>query len=180
MGDQFGWNRISSGGVIVSGMQLDPNALVRYGTVAEMDTSKVMPLFMQEVTFTETSGAGVWTGTMVLPANSRIIDIGCDGIALWTSQTSASLIVGDGDDPDGFFAATDLKATDLLAGEINNIEHPGGLAGAYLTAEARSLYRAAARSVIAEITKVGTTGTAGRTRVYVVYSVVQAVAATKV
>lgn len=135
---------------------------------------------MQEVTFTETSGAGVWTGTMALPAGSRIIDIGVDGQALWTSQTSADIIVGDDVDPDGFFTTTDLKATDLLAGEINNLEHPGGKAGAYIASEQRNLYSASARNVIAVITKVGTTGTAGRTRVYVCYAVPTAVAAVKV
>ncbi len=180
MADQFGWNRVSAGGIIVSGLQLDPGALVRYGTVAEMDMSKSMPLFMQEVTFTETSGAGVWTGTMVLPANNRIIDIGCDAQAQWNSQTSALMTVGDTNSANGFFLSTNLIATDLLAGEINNIQHPGGLAGAYIAAEQRNLFSATARNIIAVVTKVGTSGTLGRTRVYVVYTVVQAVAATKV
>lgn len=134
----------------------------------------------QEVTFTETSGAGTYTGTMVLPAGSRIIDIGCDGQALWNSAGACALIVGDGVDPDGFFTTTDLKATDLLAGEINNLEHPGGKAGAYIVAEQRNLYSAAARSVIAVVTQASGTGTLGRTRVYVTYTVSAAVAATKV
>jgi hypothetical protein len=133
----------------------------------------------QEVTFTETSGAGTYTGTMSLPAGSRIIDIGCDGQVLWNSAGACALIVGDGADPDGFFTSTDLKATDLLAGEINNLEHPGGKAGVYIAAEQRNLYSAAARDVIAVVTQASGTGTAGRTRVYVVYAVATAVAATK-
>lgn len=133
----------------------------------------------QEVTFTETSGAGTYTGTMSLPAGARIIDIGCDGQALWNSAGACALIVGDATDPDGFFTSTDLKATDLLAGEINNLEHPGGKAGAYIAAEQRNLYSAAARSVIAVITQASGTGTQGRTRVYVVYAVATPVAATK-
>lgn len=150
-------------------------------TVAGVTISAaIAPTITQEVTFTETSGAGVWTGTMALPAGARIIDIGCDGQALWTSQTSASLIVGDGADPDGFFLATDLKANDLLAGEINNLEHPGGLAGVYIGSEQRNLYQATARNIVAVLTKVGTSGTAGRTRVYVTYTVPTATAATKV
>lgn len=133
----------------------------------------------KEVTITETSGAGTYTGTIALPAGSRIIDIGCDGQALWNSAGACALIVGDGVDPDGFFTSTDLKATDLLAGEINNLEHPGGKAGAYIASEQRNLYSASARSVIAVVTQASGTGTAGRTRVYVDYAVVSATAATK-
>lgn len=134
----------------------------------------------QEVTFTETSGAGTYTGTMVLPAGSRIIDIGCDGIALWNSAGACALVVGDAGSANGFFTSTNLKATDLLAGEINNIEHPGGLAGTYIASEQRVLYSATARSIIAVVTQASGTGTAGRTRVYVTYAVPTAVAATKV
>ena len=133
----------------------------------------------QEVSFVATSGAGTYIGTMVLPAGHRIIDIGCDGQALWNSAGACALIVGDAADPDGFFTSTDLKATDLLAGEINNLEHPGGKAGVYIAAEQRNLYSATARSIIAVVTQASGTGTAGRTRVYVVYAVVTAVAATK-
>jgi hypothetical protein len=122
-------------------------------------------------------GAGTYTGTIPLPAGARIIDIGVDGQAVWTAATSASLIVGDDDEDDGFFTATNLKATDLLAGEINNIEHPGGTAGAYIVSEQRVLYSATARNVIGVVTSEGA-GTAGRTRLYVVYGVVAAVAAT--
>ncbi len=137
-------------------------------------------LAMQEITFVEVSGAGTYTGTMSLPAGSRIIDIGCDGIALWNSAGACALVVGDTGSANGFFTSTDLKATDLLAGEINNIEHPGGKAGTYLASEARSLYSAAARDVIAVVTQASGTGTLGRTRVYVVYAVPTPVAATKV
>lgn len=124
---------------------------------------------VSEVLFTE-AGAGTYTGTIALPAGSRILDIGVDGIALWTAATSASLIVGDDADPDGFFTATNLKATDLLAGEINNLEHPGGKAGVYIAAEQRVLYSATARNVIGVATSAGA-GTAGRTRLYVAWTV---------
>lgn len=134
----------------------------------------------QEVTFTETSGAGTYTGTMVLPAGNRIIDIGCDGQVLWNSAGACALVVGDAGSANGFFLSTDLKATALLAGEINNLEHPGGLAGAYIASEQRVLYSATARSIIAVVTQASGTGTAGRTRVYVTYVVPVPVAAVKV
>jgi len=44
----------------------------------------------KEVYFTEI-GAGTYTGTIVLPAGSRIIDIGVDGQALWSATTSAEM-----------------------------------------------------------------------------------------
>jgi hypothetical protein len=133
----------------------------------------------KELTFEETTGNGTYTGTIALPAGARILDIGVDGQALWTASTSASLKVGDDADDDGFFVATNLKATDLLAGEINNLQHPGGLAGVYIASEQRNLYSAAARNVVVVITKVGT-GTAGRTRVYCTYTVPSPVAVAKV
>lgn len=131
------------------------------------------------VLFTQTSGNGTYTGTIPLPAGSNIIDVAVHGIALWDASTSASMVVGDGSSANGFFLATDLKATDLLAGEVNNIEHPGGLAGAYIASEQRVLYAAGARNVIGVITQVGT-GAAGRTLLVVTYATPTSAAATKV
>lgn len=169
-------NRLTKGTALVGG--------VNNVSAAELDKLNGISaagylLQAQELTFTETSGAGTYTGTMALPAGSRIIDIGCDGQALWNSAGACALIVGDDADPDGFFTSTDLKATDLLAGEINNLEHPGGKAGVYIASEQRNLYSATARNIVAVVTQASGTGTAGRTRVYVVYAVATATAATK-
>lgn len=176
---------ITLDGVLLTATATELNELAGAG-ISAADAAKLNALpstayitQTQEVTFTETSGAGTYTGTMSLPAGSRIIDIGCDGQVLWNSAGACALIVGDGADPDGFFTSTDLKATDLLAGEINNLEHPGGKAGVYIASEQRNLYQATARDVIAVVTQASGTGTAGRTRVYVVYAVPTAVAATK-
>lgn len=128
-------------------------------------------------TFTET-GAGTYTGTIVVPAGSYTLDVAVHGIALWDAASSASMIVGDTDD-DGFFTATNLKATDLLAGEVNNFEHPGGKAGVYIASEQRVLYNAAARTINGIVTSVGS-GSAGRTHLVVTYVTPTAVAATKV
>ena len=174
----------SIAGTAVTATAAEINAIASSGIsaadAAKLGSTSGYLVETQEVTFTETSGAGTYTGTMSLPAGSRIIDIGCDGIALWNSAGACALVVGDAGSANGFFASTDLKATDLLAGEINNIEHPGGKAGTYLASEARALYSAAARDVIAVVTQASGTGTAGRTRVYVVYVVSTPVAATKV
>jgi len=167
---------VESGGALkIAGVQVTPSAAEL--NKADGINATAYQTVTEEVLFTE-EGAGVYTGTIALPAGARIIDIGVDGIALWTAGTSASMKVGDADDDNGFFTATNLKATDLLAGEINNLEHPGGKAGTYIASEQRVLYSATARNIIGVVTVVGTDATTGRTRMYVCYSVPVAVAAT--
>jgi hypothetical protein len=172
----------SSSGWILCGPSAIPIQSIT-ATAAELNkcdgiNATAYQVVMEEVSFTET-GAGAYTGTIAIPAGSQILDVAVHGIALWDAATSASLIVGDSDDDNGFFTATDLKATDLLAGEVNNFEHPGGKAGAYIASEQRKLYQATARNIIGVATSVGA-GTAGRTRLVVTYANPTAVAATKV
>lgn len=137
-----------------------------------------------ERTFTETSGAGVWTGTVTIPAGATLVNILVSGVALWTSQTSAVLDVGDITDPDGFFTQVDLKATDLLAGESISFDNAGGKAGAYIAnSQVSPRYYSGADAIKGILTKVGTSGTAGRTRMVVLYLLPvtgDVVAATKV
>jgi hypothetical protein len=122
-----------------------------------------------EATFTE-NGAGTYTATIPLPAGATLIDIIVNGVVLWAAATSAALIVGDGTDPDGYFTGVDLKATDLLAGESLSFAQAGGKAGAYIAnSQVSPRYAAAARSIIGVVTSVGA-GTAGRTRMTVLYT----------
>lgn len=136
---------------------------------------------VQEVLFTE-DGAGTYTGTVELPAGHILHNIIVNGRALWTAETSAAMIVGDTDDPNGFFDAVNLKATDLLAGESLDFANAGGKAGAYIAnSHVTDRYSADARNIIGSVTSVGA-GTAGRTSMTVVYSIVPAddvIAATK-
>ena len=137
----------------------------------------------EEVTFTETSGAGVYTGSVAVPADATILDVVVNGVALWTSQTSATLKVGDAADDDGYYIGVDVKATALLAGESLSFALAGGKAGAYIAnSQVSPRYSSAARVVSGIVTKVGTTGTAGRTRMTVIYALNLATptAATKV
>lgn len=123
-----------------------------------------------EVTFTETTGAGTYTGSVVLPAGATLLDIIVNGVALWTATTSATLIVGDGTDPDGYYIGVDLKATDLLAGESLSFALAGGKAGAYIAdSQVSPRYSASARTISGVVTTVGAAGNAGRTRMVVVY-----------
>lgn len=132
----------------------------------------------EQVDFTE-EGAGTYTGTISLPAGAIIHDIIVVAVALWDAASSASLEVGDSADPDGFFTAVDLKATDLLADESVALhEKDGGVGGAYVAAtHITDRYSATARDIVATVTSVGA-GTAGRTRVIVTYSVPASTAAT--
>lgn len=132
----------------------------------------------EERTFTE-NGAGVYTGSVDVPAGATLLDIIVNGVALWTAGTSAAMIVGDGTDPNGYYDAINLKATDLLAGESISFALAGGKAGAYIAnSQVSPRYSATARTITGEITSVGA-GTAGRTRMVVIYVVPTAVAATK-
>lgn len=128
-------------------------------------------VIVAEVTFTETTGAGTYTGTVALPAGATLIDVMVNGVALWDTTTSATMIVGDGTDPDGYYTAVNLKATDLLAGESISFALAGGKAGAYIAnSQVSPRFAAAARSVIGVVTTVGAAGSAGRTRMLVFYT----------
>lgn len=142
------------------------------------------PVLSQSATISEgsdgTGAAGVYTATLSLPAGAQILDVQVLGLAVWTAGTTASLIVGDAVDDNGWYLATDLKATDLLADEALTFEHPGGLAGAFIGSEKRIFYNAGAVDVIAEVTTVGTVATVGRTRIVVFYSIPADIEATYV
>lgn len=127
----------------------------------------------KEVTFTETAGAGVYTGSVVVPAGAEILDIKLKNTALWTATTSATAKVGDATDDDGWFTAVDMKATDLLVGEELNFIQTGGKEGAYLdltTGKRSAVYSASARTISCIITTVGAAGAAGRSRLTVIYA----------
>lgn len=130
-----------------------------------------------ERSFTETTGAGVYTGTVSVPAGSTIVDIIVNGVALWTATTSATMKVGDATTDNGFFTGVNLKATDLLAGEALSLTAPGGKHGAYVVPGATddayqisARYASAARLIKGIVTTVGAAGTAGRTRMTVIYT----------
>lgn len=126
-----------------------------------------------EVTFTETSGSGVYTGTVIVPANSWLIDIKIWNAVYWDNAGTAAMIVGDGVDPNGWYDAIDLKATDIVPNEVIDFENPGGKVGAYIvvaTGQRSTMYSALERVVTGEITTSSTGGTAGRTRMLVLYT----------
>lgn len=141
-------------------------------------------LVAKEVTYTETAGAGVYTGSVAVPAGATIIDIIVHAVALWDNAGAVAMIVGDVADPNGFFDAVDLKATDLLAAESISFAKAGGQEGADVSAtQVNRRYLATARVITGEITSASTGGSTGRTRMTVIYSLpttAEIVAATKV
>lgn len=174
------------GGTTVSATAAEINSLagstVSAAELAKLDgiDSAAYPVVAAEVSFTETTGAGTYTGSVSVPAGATIHDIIVNGVALWTATTSATLKVGDVADDDGYFTGVDLKATDLLAGESLSFSMAGGKAGAYIAnSQVSPRYSASARTVSGIVTTVGAAGNAGRTRMTVMYSVPVSSAATK-
>ncbi len=128
-------------------------------------------LLAKEVTFTETTNAGIYTGSVTIPAGSTLIDIQVQSTALWDTVTSATMKVGDVTDADGFYIGIDLKATDLIVAEVIRFGSTGGKEGAYIVTATGELnsYSASERKIIGVVTTVGATGNAGRTRMLVMW-----------
>lgn len=140
-----------------------------------------------EVTFTETSGSGVYTGSVVVPGDSWLLDIKIYPVALWDNTGTCVMKVGDAVDDDGWFTGINVKATDLIAGtnaEVIDFNNAGGRPGAYLvaaTGERALMYSALVRTISGIITTSSTGGTLGRTRMIVIWSTTDTpIAATKV
>lgn len=128
--------------------------------------------------------AGTYVATIKVPAYAVICDVIVSQIALWNAGTSASLDVGDDDDADGFWAAINMKATDLLANESLSFAFkdtlPAADAGAYLDGTATHVLNrvsASDRTITATITTVGTAATTGDTIITVLMAVNPASAA---
>ena len=135
-------------------------------------------ILFEEITYTEAGAAGTYTGSVTVPGNSWLLDIKIFNTIYWTAGTSAAMIVGDVADPNGWYDDINLKATDIVDTSGGNAEcidfnNPGGQEGAYLvtaTGERALMYAATARIITGEVTTVGTTATAGRTRMVVIYT----------
>ena len=114
--------------------------------------------------------AGVYSISTIIPAGAYIQDVQVHTDTLWDSGTSATLIVGDSDDDNGFYTGVNAKATDLVANEVLSFYHLGGKEGAYVTDNngVMTQYSSSARTVTAQMTTVGA-ATAGVTRIVVIW-----------
>lgn len=136
---------------------------------------------------TENGAATSYTLTFPIPAGAILHNVRVIPQVLWNG-TSASLKVGDTADDDGYFVGVDLKATDLLVGEVLSAEDGdlwGGKNGAYLVAATGrrgptssnfGQYYLAGSNITAIVTPGAADGSAGRTVVEVEYSIPTAVA----
>jgi hypothetical protein len=143
------------------------------------------------VPFIEDASHTSHTGTVPIPAGAVIEDIKFVNTVVWNATGAVSLNVGDDNDSDGYFAAVNLKATDLLVGELlsvlGGVQTWGGKNGAYLvsatgrmgsvTAADSALYYGAANNIIAVISVTTPASTNGRSFLMVTYKVGETIAA---
>ena len=139
--------------------------------------------------FVEDATNTSYTCSVTIPALAVVEDVQVIGRVLWNG-TSASMDCGDTADPNGFFDTINLKAADLVIGEMLSIKHStlwGGQEGAYLVAASGvrgpttnnfSMSYVAGSAIKCVITEGATDGTAGRTDMVVLYSTPETVAVT--
>lgn len=131
-------------------------------SAAEMNSVPIV----QIVDFTETAGAGTYTGAVTIPAGAYILDVLFANTALWTAATSATLNVGDTGDADGIFAAVNLKSAPALGGFLSYQRKDTGV-GAY--GGTKLLQYSSEDTITASVVTVGETGEAGRSKMIVTY-----------
>jgi len=149
-------------------------------------------VFSKTVLFTEDATSVTHTGTVTIPAGATLLDIYVVPEVLWT-DASAAIVVGDANSANGWFTSTNLAATDLVLGErlqasqavATDGSYGGGKEGAYLTTAGRfgqqstnmiGGYCPTAYSVIGVVSVTTPSGTAGRTRMTVLWTVGETVA----
>lgn len=141
----------------------------------------------KSVALAETAAGVSHVATIPLPVGSTLLDILVSAGVLW-GAAAAVLKVGDTADDDGYFTGVDLKATDLLVGEVLSVSGStgnwGGKNGAYLVAATGrrgpaatnfGAYYAAGTNILATVTVTTPSVTTGRTYLTVFYAVGQAV-----
>jgi hypothetical protein len=133
-------------------------------------------LLVQSVLFTETSGAGTYTGAITVPAAAILVEVGVHGIALWNPSSTVSMDVGDAAVANGMLIITSLKSGgDLLAGETLAISGAAGTDGGETGGDITGSmwirrYLSTERVITGTILAAGTAGTTGRTLMYVIYT----------
>lgn len=143
-------------------------------TEAELTTLDALGGFTvvgKEVTFTETAGAGVYTGSVVVPAGAWLVDIIIHGVAVWDNDGAVDMDVGVSGAATSYFDITSLKAGgDLVAGEsISFGTGSDGGEGGTIAATNFARYSATARTIDGIITTASTGGSTGRTRMVVLW-----------
>jgi hypothetical protein len=153
-----------------------------------VDTTTSGIILTKRATFAETASGVSHVATIPVPAGAIIHSIKVVPRVLWGATTSATLKVGDTADDDGYFIGVNLKATDLVVGEVLDSQHStlwGGKEGAYLVAASGrrgptssnfGQSYVAGSNIVGTVTVVGPSSTAGRTDLVVEYSIPTTVA----
>lgn len=151
-------------------------------TVAVTGAATTGVMVTKSVRISEASAATSYTATVAIPAGAVLHSVKLIAEVLWNG-TSATAKVGDTADDDGYFTGVNLKATDLLVGEVLDHAHStlwGGKEGAYIVAATGrrgptssnfGMYYAAGSNITCIVTPGAADGTAGRTVLCVTYSV---------
>ena len=164
-------NKLAGNGVTAADLTRLHAITATAAEVNKLASLGATPVATKRINFSETTGAGTYTGSVTIPAGAVLLDIIIYANSLWTATTSAVMDVGDTTDPNGFYAAINLKATDLLAGESLSFAQSGGKEGAYIANSQVSARRDASdRTLSAVVTTVGAAGNGGSTSVTVVWS----------
>src|SRR6188508_2246758 len=134
-GASNGWNvdiryKPSTSSIVVKNGDTEQTVMNTSGSTL---TSATGAIITKIVPFVENATSTTHTGTIAIPAGAWLHDIRVTSSVLWTGGT-ATMKVGDTADDDGYFIGVNLKATDLLVGEvlaINDSTKWGGKEGAY-------------------------------------------------
>lgn len=169
----------AAGGVVDA---LDVTTLKIGGQAATAATATALTHQTVERTFTETAGTGTYTGTVVVPAGATVVDVIWRNTVVWANAASASVVVGDDDDVNGYVEATNLKSapaadTNGAAAGLSSRLSLGATIGVYKGGAGK--YCAAQKTITATVTTGVGTETAGRSRMLVTYAVPSVAAATK-
>lgn len=107
------------------------------GTRWEPFLETVGGVFTKTILFTENATSTSHVGSVILPPTATLARIVVLNQALWTATGAVTMKVGDTAVDNGYFTGINLKATDLLLGEVlatDSSTNWGGKEGAYLVA----------------------------------------------
>ena len=129
-------------------------------------------VIVDSIAFSEQGGAKSYVGTIAIPAGSVVVNVVVHNSVLWTNGTSASIVIGDDDDANGYVEATDLKSAPTAdtngAGQgLSTLLSLGASCGVYKGGAGK--YCATAKTLTATVTTGAGAQTDGRTRVEVFY-----------
>jgi hypothetical protein len=166
-----GCDDANDAGTNVTADQLEAVAALTAANIANLGSVTGNVVQMKEVTFTETSGAGEYTGSVTVPAGAYLIDVIVHGVAVWDNAGAVDMDVGFAGGTE-LFDITSLKAAgDLLAGEsISFGTGSDGGEGGSTASTNFARYLATERVITGAITTASTGGSTGRTRMVVLYA----------